>query len=65
VDLGLRRTFTLRGARVAIVGNVYNLFSRTNFDPKSVNGDLQSPLFGEPLQAFAKRQAEVGLKVEF
>jgi hypothetical protein len=50
---------------VALVANVYNLFNRTNLDPRSVVGTLASPLLGRARSALAKRQVEVGLQARF
>jgi outer membrane receptor protein involved in Fe transport len=65
VDLGLRQWLKTRQGQVALVTNIYNLFNRTNLDPRSVAGTLGSPLFAQARGALAKRQIEVGLQARF
>lgn len=51
------------GARPSLLVNVYNVFNRTIGVPESVQGVLESPLFGQPTAAFPPRQIEVGIRI--
>ena len=65
-DLGFRWSPTLRGGtQIGVIANVYNLFNNTNLIPTSVNVNLLAPTFGQALQAFPKRQMEVGVQVQY
>lgn len=54
-----------RRARIAFKLNVYNLFNTRNGDPSSVQNNIQSPVFGQPLAALHGRQMEVGIQARW
>jgi len=65
IDLGLYQRFRIGRGELELRLNVYNLTNRTNLLPESVIGDQRSQLFGQPLAAARKRQAEIGLSARF
>jgi len=65
VDVGISKWFRVGAGQFALTFNIYNLFNRTNYDAKSIVGNLQSDLFGQPLAALSKRQIELGIQAKY
>jgi Carboxypeptidase regulatory-like domain/TonB dependent receptor len=64
VDLGLFKDFQVRErAKVEFRAEAFNLFNRVNlWNPI---GDMGSPQFGQSTSAFAARELQLGLKIDF
>jgi len=65
LDLALYQRFPIGGSELEVRLNIYNLTNRDNFLSESVVGNRQSAVFGQPLGAAQKRQAEIGLLARF
>ena len=69
VDLRLQRALLTRGSqKLTLMAEVFNVFNNENisaFGGQQFQGTNPIATFGQPTGAFAARQAQVGLKVEF
>jgi len=69
VDLRLQRPLVQRGGqKLTVMAEVFNLFNSENnsaFGGQKFSGTNPIATFGQPTGAFAARQAQLGLKVEF
>lgn len=67
-DFRITRLVNVRGARLELVGEMFNVFNRVNYD--SVNssfglGPEPRATFGTPVSAYDPRQIQFGVKVSF
>ncbi len=69
VDLRLQRALIQRGSqKITVMAEVFNLFNSENisaYGGQQFQGTTAIPTFGQSTGAFAARQAQLGLKVEF
>jgi hypothetical protein len=69
VDLRLQRALIQRGSqKITVMAEVFNLFNSENissFGGQQFQGTTPITTFGQSTGAFAARQAQLGLKVEF
>ncbi len=69
VDLRLQRALVQRGSqKITAMAEIFNLFNSENisaYGGQQFQGTTPIPTFGQSTGAFAARQAQLGLKVEF
>jgi hypothetical protein len=69
VDLRLQRALIQRGTqKITLMAEVFNVFNSENilsYGGQKFNGTTPITTFGQSTGAFAARQAQVGLKVDF
>jgi hypothetical protein len=64
IDVRVAKRFKLGGRmKATLFWEVYNLLNTDNFF--SYVGDLASPLFGRPTEAFEKRRQQGGIRIDF
>ena len=80
LSLRLTKTFQIAETRLDLIGEVFNVFDTTNFDPSSIDGAeflagptvtnpaaafLPNPNFGQAFATFPGREAQLGIRWKF